>query len=57
MIGSGPIEAAHKTVIQDRLKKSGQRWKIEGANAVIQLRTANKSEKWNLVVDTIKVAA
>ena len=57
MIGSGPIEAAHKTGIQERLKKSGQRWKIEGANAVIQLRTANKSEKWNLVVDTIKVAA
>lgn len=57
MIGSGPVEAAHKTVIQERLKKSGQRWNIDGANAVIQLRTANKSEKWGIVVDTIKKAA
>ncbi|MEM6964434.1 MAG: hypothetical protein AAF573_06690 [Bacteroidota bacterium] len=26
LVGSGPIEAAHRTVIQKRLKLSGQRW-------------------------------
>ena len=57
MIGSGPIEAAHKSVIQDRLKKSGQRWTIDGANAIIQLRTVNQSNKWDLVVNVIKDAA
>lgn len=57
MIGSGPIEAAHKTVIQSRMKKSGQRWTIDGANAILQLRTANMSEKWGLVINAIKNAA
>lgn len=57
MIGSGPIEAAQKTVIQDRMKKLGQRWTIDGANAIIQLSTVNMSEKWNLVINAIKKAA
>lgn len=57
MIGSGPIEAAHKTVIQNRMKKSGQRWTIDGANAIIQLRTVNMSEKWDRVIRAVKNAA
>ena len=57
MFGSGPVEAANKTVIQARLKKSGQRWTMDGANALIQLRTVNKSEKWGLVVNAVKKAA
>jgi hypothetical protein len=31
LIGSGPIEAAHRTVVQQRLKLSGQRWTIPNA--------------------------
>lgn len=29
--GSGAIESAHRTVIQKRMKQSGQRWTMEGA--------------------------
>lgn len=57
MIGSGPIEAAHRNVIQGRLKRSGQRWTIKGANAIIQIRTALMSNKWGLVIKSIKNAA
>jgi hypothetical protein len=54
MVGSGPIESAHRTVIQERLKKSGQRWTIEGANAIIPLRVAEKSQQWTLVSKAIR---
>ncbi len=37
MIGSGPIEAAHRSVIQQRMKLSGQKWSIDGANANLYL--------------------
>src|SRR5690606_14542903 len=30
-IGSGFIESAHRVVIQDRMKRSGQRWSLRGA--------------------------
>ncbi len=57
LIGSGPIEAAHRHVIQQRMKLSGQRWTIKGAQQIANLRTANKSNKWNLIVELIKTAA
>ena len=60
MIGSGAIEAAHRQVIQKRMKLSGQRWSMKGAQAILQLRVAKKSDKWNLVTErtkTGKVAA
>ena len=34
LIGSGPIEAAHRSVLQTRMKLSGQKWSIEGANSI-----------------------
>lgn len=46
MIGSGPIEAAHRTLLQVRLKRSGQRWSEQGAANVIRLRTALLSGKF-----------
>lgn len=38
VIGSGPIEVAHRSVIQQRMKLSGQKWSIKGANAIANLR-------------------
>ena len=35
-VGSGVIEAGCKTVIGQRLKQSGMRWSVRGANAVLQ---------------------
>lgn len=47
-IGSGAIEAAHRTLIQKRMKLSGQRWGT-GTDAMIKLRVAFKSNKQHLV--------
>ncbi len=38
-IGSGVVEAGCKSVIAHRLKQSGMRWIIIGANTIISLRT------------------
>lgn len=57
LIGSGPIEAAHRSVIQQRLKLSGQKWSISGANALATLRCYNKSNAWSIVTRVIRNAA
>lgn len=48
-IGSGPVEAACKTVVAKRLKNSGMRWGADGANPVCHLRALYLSEldQWN----------
>lgn len=56
-IGSGAIEASHRTVVQSRMKKSGQRWSNQGAQNMLNLRVAFKSERWDIVVNKIKSAA
>jgi len=45
-VGSGVIEAGCKTVIGQRLKQSGMRWTVAGANAVIALRCRLLSNRW-----------
>ena len=55
-IGPGAIEAAHQTVIQGRMKKSGQRWTAEGAQNMLNLRVAHKSNQWGKVVKLIHSA-
>lgn len=52
-IGSGAIEAAHRTVVQARMKKSGQRWSPKGAQNMLNLRVAFKSDRWDIVRDKI----
>lgn len=37
-VGSGVIEAGCKTVIGQRMKRSGMEWSVRGANAIIALR-------------------
>lgn len=49
LIGSGAIESAHRTVVQKRLKRSGQRWSLVGAQHVLNLRTCFMSQRWELV--------
>jgi hypothetical protein len=38
IIGSGAIESAHRTVIQKRMKLSGQRWSTDGVKNMLRLR-------------------
>ena len=48
-IGSGHIEAACKTVVNERLKRSGMRWGEDGADAVCHLRALFKgdADQWD----------
>ncbi len=45
-IGSGVIEAGCKTVIAQRLKQSGMFWTLRGANAIVALRCARLSGRF-----------
>lgn len=56
-IGSGAIESAHRNVVQQRLKLSGQKWSAKGAQQIVNLRAYQKSNRWDEVVEMIKMAA
>jgi hypothetical protein len=45
LIGSGPVEAACKQVVGQRLKGSGMRWGEAGADAVCHLRALFRGEE------------
>jgi len=49
LIGSGAIESAHRTVVQKRCKRSGQRWTQLGAQRVLNLRVCWMSNRWDIV--------
>lgn len=50
IIGSGAIESAHKTLVQRRLKQAGQRWSWNGAQNMLNLRTARLNNDWGKVI-------
>jgi hypothetical protein len=52
-VGSGPVEATCKTVVEVRMKRCGTRWKHKNAARFIRLRAAARSGRWQLVVDTL----
>lgn len=54
IIGSGAIESAHRTVIQKRMKLSGQRWSKKGAQNMLNLRVINKNQQWGKIVKISK---
>lgn len=57
LIGSGAIEAAHRTLIQRRMKLSGQRWSKEGAQKMLDLRALHMSGRWHQIVNVLRRAA
>ena len=56
LIGSGPIEAAHRSVIQQRMKRSGQKWSVPGAQAIANLRCYRCSKAWEMVEKVVEAA-
>jgi hypothetical protein len=46
-IGSGPVEAACKTLVKTRLCRSGMRWTRKGGQRILDLRTYVKSNRWD----------
>lgn len=57
-IGSGVIEAACKSLVAQRLKRSGMRWRVPGGQAILTFRALCQSERferaWPLLVETYK---
>jgi Uncharacterised protein family (UPF0236) len=51
-IGSGPVEAACKTVVGARLNRSGMRWSRQGGQHVLNLRTQHLSNRWSVFWNT-----
>jgi len=45
-IGTGVTEAACKTLVTQRLKRSGMRWAKEGGQAILTLRSLLLSHRW-----------
>lgn len=45
-VGSGVVEAGCKIIMGRRLKQSGMRWTVRGANAIIALRCCQVSDRW-----------
>jgi hypothetical protein len=46
-IASGVIEGACRTVVNDRMERSGMRWVFEGAHAMLGLRSLSLSGLWD----------
>lgn len=53
-IGSGPVEAACKSVVKTRLCRSGMRWSRPGGQHILSLRTYVKSDRWDAMWDKYK---
>jgi hypothetical protein len=57
-IGSGVVEAAGKSLVAQRLKRSGMRWRVPGGQAILTFRALCQSERferaWPLLVETYK---
>jgi hypothetical protein len=56
-IGSGPVEAAAKNIVQARMKRSGMRWSAPGGQHILDLRSHLKSGRWDVMWATLKAAA
>jgi hypothetical protein len=54
IIGSGAIESAHRTVIQKRMKLSGQRWSTKGVKNMHRLRVISMNRQWTKVIDFLR---
>ena len=54
IIGSGAIESAHRTLVQKRMKQSGQRWSYDGAQNMLNLRVIKMNGQWEKVIKMVK---
>jgi hypothetical protein len=46
-IGSGPVEAACKSIVKNRMCRSGMRWSDEGGQKILNLRVFVKADRWD----------
>ena len=53
ILSSGPVEAAAKTLIGHRLKRSGMRWTREGGQQILNLRVHVQSKRWGAFLELV----
>ena len=46
-IGSGVAEGACRHLVKDRMELTGMRWRVEGAQAMLELRAMRLNEQWD----------
>ncbi len=46
-IGSGIVEATCKTLVTQRMKRSGMSWRPKGGQSILTLRALLQSERWS----------
>ena len=46
-IGSGPVESAHRHIVQARVKKAGAWWRETNIEPVVQMRVVRANGGWN----------
>ena len=52
-IGSGHVEACCKQLVQSRMKRNGQRWKEQGGQAVLTLRSLATDARWEVALGVL----
>ncbi len=45
-VASGVIEGACRHLVKDRMERSGMRWTIDGAQAMLDLRSTHINDQW-----------
>ena len=45
-IGSGVVEGACRHLVKDRMERTGMRWSVPGARAILHLRAVYLNEDW-----------
>ena len=50
-IGSGAIEGACRHLVKDRMEQTGMRWEIEGAQAMLNTRSAYINDEWDELIE------
>ena len=52
-IGSGAVESTCKQLVAMRMKRSGQRWKRRGGQAILSLRSLCLSDRWDAAMELV----
>lgn len=50
-IGSGVVEGACRHLVRDRMERTGMRWQIEGAQAMLSTRSAFINGEWDALIE------
>ncbi len=53
-IASGVMEASCKTLVTQRMKRSGMAWTPQGGQAILTLRSLIQSERWSAAWEVLR---